>query len=399
MSNYSKVQFLSWELCTGSPDTSLGGYPGIRSATSDQRIDVQAQCRDIDARVAFTKLAIEAAYAGAEKSSEVLKVFIAPEFLYRGAAGAYLHDLLNGWDNAPMDFQLPIDSPHAKQWSGLFGGLQELVRVSDYKDWVFVFGTAVSATFPTKLAKSGRYEGKRILDREKPAEVYNTALVQCGGVRDEGALYSDFCYATRKYALARADFLSNREVSKLLTLHTSENTKSPEGESRELGPPDTLDQKESGPVFTLDRVRDSEGKKILFGVEICYDHGRSGPDLADKIGRIRHLNSPVRLQLVPSCGVSLQEDSICLLPNSYAVNCDGYSGDGPTAGCHTHIWNSRTDLRIEGGDGKPCEYTKVIPIGNAVHIGSDNIEAASLWYEGVDGAGAGHIRIVDVLDL
>jgi hypothetical protein len=107
--NYSKVQFVSWELYTG-PTSPLGNgvgfYPGLRlNGIVDDRIDLYSQCEDIEARVSFTSNAINKAFEKVDKNSSVLKIFMAPEFLYRGAGGAYLHDLINGWvGSAPTDF-------------------------------------------------------------------------------------------------------------------------------------------------------------------------------------------------------------------------------------------------------------------------------------------------------
>ena len=100
MPNYSKVQFIAWEIYTGPvyQNRLADHYPGIAPALGDRRWDVLSQCLDISARVQFTKKALDAAYESADQDENTLKVFMAPEFLYRGAAGAYLFDLLNGWD-------------------------------------------------------------------------------------------------------------------------------------------------------------------------------------------------------------------------------------------------------------------------------------------------------------
>ena len=106
MPEYSKVQFIAWEIYTGAVYGPSGAdhYAGLAPAAGDRRFHVLSQCLDIMARVEFTRRAIETAYKNAQADSKTLKIFMAPEFLYRGAAGAYFYDLLNGWEKAPASF-------------------------------------------------------------------------------------------------------------------------------------------------------------------------------------------------------------------------------------------------------------------------------------------------------
>ena len=89
MPEYSKVQFIAWEIYTGAVYGPSGAdhYAGLAPAAGDRRFHVLSQCLDIMARVEFTRRAIETAYKNAQADSETLKIFMAPEFLYRGAAG------------------------------------------------------------------------------------------------------------------------------------------------------------------------------------------------------------------------------------------------------------------------------------------------------------------------
>src|SRR5829696_6536849 len=112
MPNYTQVQFLSWEIYTGPnrgpppwsyPDQKGTSYTGIgnANATNDSRLDIAAQLFDIQQRARFTFKAMETAYDSANRHPSTLKVFMAPEFLYRGKGGAYIHDLINGWETKP----------------------------------------------------------------------------------------------------------------------------------------------------------------------------------------------------------------------------------------------------------------------------------------------------------
>src|SRR4051794_27661720 len=102
MPNYTHVQFISWEIYTGpnrGPLPWSRGATGINytglgnaSGTNDSRLDIEAQIRDIEERARFTYTAMSTAYNSATRNPSILKVFMAPEFLYRGRGGAYIHD-------------------------------------------------------------------------------------------------------------------------------------------------------------------------------------------------------------------------------------------------------------------------------------------------------------------
>ncbi len=76
MPNYSKVQFIAWEIYTGPvyQNHLADHYPGIAPALGDRRWDVLSQCLDISARVQFTKKALDAAYESADQDENTLKV-------------------------------------------------------------------------------------------------------------------------------------------------------------------------------------------------------------------------------------------------------------------------------------------------------------------------------------
>jgi len=192
---YKQIQFLAWEIYTGPVrnDDMVGiGYAGIRFAHSlhaGKDWDVLAQCIDIEVRLAVTQRALETALSHANSSEDVLKIFMAPEFLYRGPAGAYINELLNGWERqSPFENLYP---PFQAGWGGLMGGLRALVADKKFENWIFVFGTAVSASF------------YRADDGQSKATADNIALVQCGGLEHEND-----CFYVKKQLISPTDFLN-----------------------------------------------------------------------------------------------------------------------------------------------------------------------------------------------
>jgi hypothetical protein len=427
MSNYTKVQFISWELYTGpvnisSTSPSRGWYSGLMAVptsgtsivpTPDARVDVIGQCIDIDARVAFTADAIAKAHAKADSSSSTLKVFLAPEFLYRGAGGAYIHDLINGWvSSPPTELSIPSGTPYSGKWGGLFGKLQALVANADYEDWLFVFGSAIGASFPAKQASDTKY----YLDPSKAAEIYNISLVQRGGPDHTGDNY-----ASRKQYVSPIDFLDQyaRYVSHI-------GSQVQPFDDRTVVPADVLGVVEGGALFNIASICDSTGKAIVFGLEVCLDHARSGginPAThlpVNNFGRIRTANQYVKIQLVPSGGMNLEPDSIRLAPaagptpHSYAFNCDGLTDMTNHYGSHTQIWNGANGAPVlaankllEGGNGQdlstaatpPLTASTVSAVAHNVTIGAYTIADSLLWSNGSVVSGSGSVRVVAPLAL
>ncbi len=402
MSRYQKVQFISWELYTGPyknpAQAPQAFYSGLSNTQVDYRTDVVGQCWDITARLAFIADAIEKAYAIADLDPACLKIFMAPEFLCRGAGGAYLHDLLNGWvAGAPTSFALPPPFNHA--WSGLFGGMQNLVADTRFNDFLFVFGTAVSASFPT----AENVEGLFLLDTTQPGEVYNTTLIQRGG-----AAHRAHQYASRKQYISGIDFL---KWSGSVAQHTFQSVLPADLAS--VIPADVLGVTEGGAVFQIAGIHDFRGRAIDFGIEICLDHAVSGGSRAHSFGRLRTAQQWVHIQLVPSSGMSLEEDSIRLLPaagptpHSYAFNCDGYTTlDYKVPGSHTQIWNGAngapvTDAYrlVETAGGADYPGTRLARLTDCVNTTNGTVYAHQLWNNGASVHGAGHVRVMQAFDL
>lgn len=348
MPDYSKVQFIAWEIYTGPVYGPWGAdhYPGLAPAAGDRCFNALSQCLDIIARVEFTRRAIETAYQNVKEDPETLKVFMAPEFLYRGAAGAYLYDLLNGWVKAPDSFgQLP---PSLKgPWGGLFGELRALVADERFQNWIFIFGSAVGVGFPQTSAAS--------IDPFSPlAAGINMALIQCGGSTQQ---QRNACYFTEKHLQSGVDFVDfNLMNPGLRVLTDADITHGSEPTWKIL---DRLIQENpngyGGSLFRFPHIRRSGGKVIQFGLEICLDHSVgyvTANGKASKTGRLAAGAALVDIQLVPSCGMSLIKTSLALGPQtgprnfSYAFNCDGLQSRDPgRPGLSTHIqlWNELGD--------------------------------------------------------
>ena len=93
---------------------------------------------DVAKRIEIMTDAIERAYSLADESKETLKVFIAPEFYWRGVSGAY---------------QFLEEAPNDPNVCGpvclLLQGLENIAAQERFQDWLFVMGTVIaSETLP-----------------------------------------------------------------------------------------------------------------------------------------------------------------------------------------------------------------------------------------------------------
>lgn len=443
MPNYQRIQFVAWNLYTGPVlqfDAMQYGcgvdYRGLAGFAGYPRLDALHQCVDISARLEFTKRALQLAAAHADQDSGTLKVFLAPEFLFRGAAGAYFHDLIRGWKGkAPADLPRPFD----QDWGGLFGGLQSLVADEKYKDWIFAFGTAVSTA------------GKYRLGDEYPIQVYayNTALVQRGGA-DETQRKQTF--VTTKHLKSTIDFLAFRQGihHRVYVDSDVQYDSQPDWVLEErLALPGEYEQQRSA-LFCFPDVCRPNGAALIFGLEICLDHDRNifHGDIKERTGRLGEAGHRVDIQLVPSCGMSLRPTSLSLLPEdgdrsySYALNCDGLCALSNVEVCknsgvwvrplggHIQLWNEirqgevychqeveicddpSTDEKCLPVDNTPVDMTAILDnpeLEKKVAVDLHNICSEQLWnslgywipYRGLlpYPGGAGWVRVMTAQPL
>jgi hypothetical protein len=418
------------------------------------RLDVEGQIEDIAERLQFTYNAIEKAHTLAVKHPTTLKVFMAPEFLYRGKGGAYIHDLINGWTKQPPgEFNLSgFDG-----FPGLFGYLKSFVAQNRFSDWLFVFGTAISASFPA-IKKNGGW----LLDSTKMGEIYNTALIQRGG-----ELNTNDAYATRKRYISGIDFIKSQYKAKGFAgdLYDPNRTVDP-ADRLNLEPNES--DREGSATFTINGINDGAGQPIMFGLEVCLDHAISTPrnpqpplwanstvyaigkgvtgdgllytcgiehtssaspttftqdrinnpgrwvPYSNQWGRLRTADKYVKIQLVPSGGMVLLPQSIRLLPAagptpySYAFHCDGLSTLGANSewGAHTQIWNGANgspvppeNKLITANSGQPVSNTSVAKVASEAMTGQIVVVAGqpsepAAWPRAIAGSNAEGLKLI-----
>lgn len=138
----AKVQFIGYQIQTAAKGNvaelrARQKYPGL----ADQKNDIDARCRVLAD-------AIECAAKNFHLDREALKVFVAPEFFFRGGTGG-VYDIENvSLIAEKMDNWLSMDA---------------------YKKWIFVLGSALA-----------------VMPGGPPREILNAALVRRGGIKVTG---------------------------------------------------------------------------------------------------------------------------------------------------------------------------------------------------------------------
>lgn len=287
---YKKVQFIAHLIFTG-PDVvverkvvnTIFGKTN-RTRTKQRYVGLPNPAEDIAERVKLVGNAIETARTSAQidPSDRTLKIFMIPEFFFRGRSGAYEMD----------DVQSLVDKLH------------DLVADSaKWKDWLFVFGTIVGKSERDKTA--GFLSQLIALFCTADAEAYNYSLIQKGGFGNDKAAGLKTAFAVLKEKKSGIDFiragtLKDGGIALERVKHLAPlNGRRDERQRR---------NDDGASVFTLDG--------LTFGLEICLDH---------LVGRLRNSrNLPgIDVQLVPSCGAEIDPRRIAVKPGGLVLHCDG----------------------------------------------------------------------------
>ena len=289
---YNEVVCISYQIQTGEFDkTNKVQYRGFDLAAVTGSQDVMREARlDINDRANLMKQAIRLAYnqhalpdaerddavfwlgdqrgTPAERDQKTLKLFVAPEFYFRGKRGAYPIECL--WDVLPK--------------------IREETADRKYEHWLFVPGSCVCHTVKTDKADT----------KEEGIIMDNFAMVQKGGYLEADGIHD--IYIEKEFVSGIDYRFINGKVA--LTgdkdLHVPikpEVTPNKKGKIRERGP--------GGCIFEMDGV--------TFGLEVCLDHGSGRLVKADD-------KDGVQIQLIPSAGMDIITTST--VPNAIVFNVD-----------------------------------------------------------------------------
>jgi hypothetical protein len=266
---YTNVQFIAYVIDTAAQPNPNGSqtYLGLSNAQ-----------QDIAARCGLMRRAMETARDALPQPSTpqppgtTLKVFMAPAFFFRGAAGAYQMD----------EVQRTVDA------------LQGLVADARWQDWAFVLGSIVGVCVG----------GEPLANQE----VYNFVPVQLGGVAVPGSAGAQVLMQAMASGVEYIAATANPGGLLLGNV----NSLPPSTNSEPLGGPPTLNYDGAG-VFEL--------ADMTWCLEVCQDPG-DGVQRLQRSPQLPGANQ-VQLQLASSGGMGATQPNLVVQTGGYVFNCDG----------------------------------------------------------------------------
>jgi hypothetical protein len=335
---YRQAICLGMDFACVNPMTS--GY--VRFSNNDLT-DMQRKCKVMMAAI---KQAQSMVAASGVDNDETLKIFMAPEFYFRGVNGAYSFE---------------VASQILPQME------QEGASKSNYQNWLFVFGTAVAASLDeityctvcnrytpdaivfnrdpnSPLHANGLHSGTKAVCAKDPthkvdtgsfgAEVTNIALIKKG---------ADTHTVVKEY-VSGVDYAKNEVNLTWLENGAQQTTKvnvvPPQGSNTSRIVSKFQDERMGGGVFTIDG--------ITFGLEVCLDHAKS-PSGTGVPGRMSEYANSIQILLIPSCGMNIMFESC--IQNGIIFNVDGEKAGS-------------SDVVIKGNPVHPASKAAAVPSGS-----------------------------------
>ena len=267
-------------------------------------VDMEKKCAELMSAIQHAQNMVAGSPADNDKT---LKIFMAPEFYFRGVNGAYSFDV-------------------ASRIIPKMGDLG--TNKSTYQHWLFVFGTAVAASeeevtyCPTcKFSPNGvtfnldsttgrtqavcaTNPAHKLVTGTFGAEVHNVALIKKG---------ADSHIVAKEY-VSHIDYENNKvtvvqDTSSKRTMRTLDVV-APQGSVESRIASKFRDERMGGGVFTIDG--------ITFGMEICLDHAR--PTATG--GRMVEYANSIQILLIPSFGMEILFHSCTV--GGIIFNVDGH---------------------------------------------------------------------------
>jgi len=346
----------------------------------DPKIDVQH-------RLQIMTDAVEKAHAATveaetDKEEHILKIFIAPEFFFRGKDGAYVFETATASFTGTNSHDTDQDD-ECEEVCTILKGLETLVANKKYKDWLFLFGTVIVS---------------EELPEQQSATYYNFAPLYKGYDPDVTDHYGKRFLVPKRY-VSNIDFLTpvrqfNDSITKELfdtiddlrphKQQQSNSNRNDDAESTTVTNPFELRHKYYDQDIWYKYKDDLFGlgytmieydwlvlENITFTVEVCLDHDKQtalNAYLADTVlgnptripksvetydhktkrhtGSVEYVKIPrhqAQLSLVSSSGMTVNPAAMALADTGTIILQDGQSSKEATmffeAECEAFSWH------------------------------------------------------------
>lgn len=333
----------------GDSDGELQCYVGQK----DAKVDVQQRLR-------IMTTAVDRAYEFSDKNQTTLKIFLAPEFFWRGKEGAYV---------------INSDTQECGYICQILKGLEIIVQQERFKDWLFVFGTVVASD--------------RIDDDDQEYLFYNFAPVYKGFDPTQTSFHGKRFIVPKRY-VSKLDFLTpRRNFNHTMAKQLIDEGKYIPSSEHTIFNPYNFDRKKYDNKGWSEYEEDLAYlgynmidygwflmDNITFTLEICLDHSRhvaldsfmanlvtgsktmipsGGGDTGLTLTAIP--NHQAQISLVSSAGMVVNEKSLVLAHGGSIFLQDGLSNDSSTwEGSH-----GEEGILFDGGTEQVRRYAVLTP--------------------------------------
>jgi hypothetical protein len=349
MDVYTDVQFIGYAIPSIPLLVGDVGDPNGAGFVEGRYIGIDPTAADIDARIELAMNAIrQTISSGAvDSSASTLKIFVMPEFSFRGTRGAY------NSDRPGVDYFTYFRTRFAKEVAG-----------AAFDGWLFVVGTIVN-TAADYVPGQNRKRDLKARVREDLGIALGNAWQYADANHDEAlasfvfkmlVAYTQYAHddpiyevTDRSFVVAggRPDatypeglsvekkFVSNEDF--VLNLYTNAFAED------DVAYPDIDEKNGEDKREAFDDLSIFTIKGIRFGLEVCLDHSRA---------RLRRNRRPdtetVQIQLIPSCGMQIVQSSIIAAAGGLVFNCDGqydHSLAGSVPDTTDSVWTATVSKR------------------------------------------------------
>lgn len=365
----SKIRFIGYAVPTTPANLVAIGNPNGPGAVAGTYQGNDDFTTDITARIAILKNAVDAAKAKISDSdpSDIINLFVAPEFYFHSNQGPYVFDGETIPDPA----------------EAILAQLKSIFTPAEYPNWTFVFGSAITAkvaniqaVYDSNSTKVRNSIVKNLSENWLAAfgplsdvvfdmlvnfvknchsypnmEVRNRAMIVSNiplGV--PGNNLNTDTMTCEKYFVSNEDFLLY-EVNGNPNVVTEQMTAYPMIDTSNGDLKKTAYDKHA--IFRQYYPSGSPVNYMDFGLEICLDH--SDVRLRKNIDREPwpKPGDAVHVHIIPSCGMQISAPSVAADANGFVFNCDGqYALD-------TNFAKACTDAAPQSGvDGVYVNYTQ-----------------------------------------
>lgn len=385
MSEFSKVQFIGYAICT-TPKI----YTAENSENKKYYLGLEQEESDMALRLKLLAQAVASAQTAFSTEPDVLRVFVVPEFFFRGNKGAYsgsgaesflrdqlknlmaaygadIHIAVLGTSLFALD-ELDYNNPTLLNTYALGDSYMHVYDAC--RDYRIKAGQAVPSMkemmfFLDEL--DGMAEPPRDLKLDPLCEVLRQTLSFCDlnpplrVVNKSSVLLNGNRHLTvQKQFKSKVDFVFNYYLSSDCTRTNHGSYLLPFVKYPEISPvPGELKQNDSDPYGVFN------WKEMKIGIEVCLDHVRR---------RMSKSVCDLDLQIIPSCGVEVENGSVAARTGGYVFNCDGdYTLENAENGTFSHTQLFRVESEGDKSKNKAPQLSQLIKASDVIKLDFDGV--------------------------